>query len=56
METIHKVRDRTGAISSTVGKLFKRKNFKNFRRKSKEFKEPVVVTDGGMIICISVFV
>ena len=44
METMHKIRDRTGAISSTVSKLFRRKNFK---RKSKEFKDPIVVTDGG---------
>ena len=44
METIHKLRDRTGAISSTVSKLFRRKNFK---RKSKEFKDTVVVNDGG---------
>lgn len=44
METIHKLRDRTGAFSNTVSKLFR---MKNFRRKSKEFKDPVVLNDGG---------
>ena len=45
METIHKLRDRTGAISNTVSKLFR---MKNFRRKSKEFKDPIVLTDEGI--------
>ena len=45
METIHKLRDRTGAISNTVSKLFR---MKNFRRKSKEFKDPVVLSDEGI--------
>jgi len=47
METIHKLRDRTGALSSTVTKLFKRKHFK---RKSKELKQPVTVPDEGMYV------
>ena len=49
METIHKLRDRTGALSNTVTKLFKRKNYK---RKSKELKQPVTATDGGTGYCI----
>ncbi|XP_065911634.1 liprin-alpha-2-like isoform X2 [Dysidea avara] len=44
METIHKLRDRTGAIGNTVTKLFRRKHYK---RKSKELKQPVTVIDGG---------
>lgn len=48
METIHKLRDRTGALSNTVTKLFKRKNYK---RKSKELKQPVTMTDGGTDYC-----
>ena len=49
METIHKLRGRTGAIGNTVTKLFKRKHYK---RKSKELKQPVTITDGGMyVVC-----
>jgi len=51
METIHKLRGRTGAIGNTVTKLFKRKHYK---RKSKELKQPVTVTDGGMYVVSAV--